>query len=577
LPQEGYEFMGGVGTSERDTEVDPQSGLPLDKVREQLGRVLASPEFHATDKMRDFLRYVVEERLAGRSHRLKGYTIAVNVFGRSEDFDATNDPIVRIQAGRLRRALERYYLVGGVSDPILIDIPKGRYIPRFTIRSAPERGKGEPVERLARSPAEPARGPSLAVLPFENLTDDPQQLALTTGLTEELITELTRFQDISVIPCQPARRPAGLPSEPAELGQGVGARFVLQGSVRRDTEAIKVAAHLTDTVDRRRVWADSHTLPLEAGHLIATQEDIAQRVVTAIASEYGIIARRLSAESRKKRPAELETYEAMLRYYGHQIEPSPESAAACFAALRAAADKEPEYGSVWSALATLHCQMYTLDVPGFDGALDTAIEYARKGVFLEPGSQLGRLILAYASYLAEDADGFREESETALNLNPNSPYTLGAVGYFHIMHGDVDQGLPLLDRAIDLNPCHPRWFHAGYVIDHLLRGDDERALAEASKHRPFISFWDDVMIAAIFGRLDRKDEARPHIDRVVAGKPDLPDRVRELIGRALKIGSLVDDLVEGLSRAGMPVGGSPGSRLGRDRSASPPAQRGTDA
>jgi hypothetical protein len=197
--------------------------------------------------------------------------------------------------------------------------------------------------------------------------------------------------------------------------------------------------------------------------------------------------------------------------------------------------------------------MYTLDVPGFDGALDTALEYAHKGVFLEPGSQLGRLILAYASYLAEDADGFREESEIALGLNPHSPYTLGAVGYFHIMRGEIKQGLPLLDRAIALNPCHPRWFHAGHVVDHLLRGDDDRALAETFKHRPFISFWDDVMIASILGRLDRRDEARPHIDRVLAGKPVLPSRVRELIGRALKIDPLVDDLVEGLHLAGMPA------------------------
>ncbi|HSN54157.1 MAG TPA: hypothetical protein VLT32_05775, partial [Candidatus Sulfomarinibacteraceae bacterium] len=199
--------MGGAGTSEHDAEVDPRSGLPHGEIRAQLGRILASPEFHATDKMRDFLRFVVEEKLAGRSHRLKGYTIAVDVFGRGEDFDAANDPIVRIQAGRLRRALERYYLVGGVSDPILIDIPKGRYIPRFTTRSAPRHTDAAPPGRSKTAPEERAQGPSLAVLPFENLTEDPEQVALTNGLTEELITELTRFQDIAVIPCQQARRP----------------------------------------------------------------------------------------------------------------------------------------------------------------------------------------------------------------------------------------------------------------------------------------------------------------------------------------------------------------------------------
>ncbi|MEJ2207166.1 MAG: adenylate cyclase, partial [Gemmatimonadota bacterium] len=101
--------------------MEPSSGFDRDAIRRQLDRILASPEFHATDKMRAFLRFVVDEKLAGRTHRLKGYTVAVEVFGRAKDFDATNDPIVRIQAGRLRRALERYYLVAGDRDPILID------------------------------------------------------------------------------------------------------------------------------------------------------------------------------------------------------------------------------------------------------------------------------------------------------------------------------------------------------------------------------------------------------------------------------------------------------------------------
>lgn len=101
--------------------VELRSGLSVVAIREQLGRILASPEFRATDKMRDFLRFIVQEKLAGRSKRLKGYTVALAVFDRADDFDSTNDPIVRIQAGRLRRALERYYLTAGSRDPIQID------------------------------------------------------------------------------------------------------------------------------------------------------------------------------------------------------------------------------------------------------------------------------------------------------------------------------------------------------------------------------------------------------------------------------------------------------------------------
>ena len=93
--------------------VEPRSGLSVAVIRDQLGCILASPEFEATDRMRDFLRFVVQEKLAGRAQSLKAYTIAIAVFDRDEDFNGTNDPIVRIQAGRLRRALERYYLTAG--------------------------------------------------------------------------------------------------------------------------------------------------------------------------------------------------------------------------------------------------------------------------------------------------------------------------------------------------------------------------------------------------------------------------------------------------------------------------------
>jgi len=541
--------MADAGSTEIEETTDPHSGLPHGEIRAQLDRILASPELHATDKMRDFLRFVVEEKLAGRSHRLKGYTIAVNVFDRGDDFDATNDPVVRIQAGRLRRALERYYLVGGVSDPILIDIPKGRYIPRFSVRRAVSDERDRQQPHTATPELRTPHGPSLAVLPFENLTGDPEQLVLTVGLTEEVVTELTRFQDISVMACQHAQRPPGFPSDPVEAARRVGARFVLRGAVRRDAETVKVSAQLTDTVDGRQIWADASTHPLDASHLIATHERIANDVVAAVAGEFGIIARRLSAESRRKAPAELDTYEAMLRYYSHQVSPSPESAAVCFPALQRAVEHEPEFGPPWSALATLHCQMYTFDVPGFEEALETAIQFARRGVSLEPGSQLGRLILAYVSYVADDSDSFHDEIKTTLALNPNSPYSVGAAGYMHCMRGEFEAGLPLLDRAISVNPCHPSWFHSAHVVNHLARREYELALAESERHHPHQSYFAPLVHAAMLGKLGRIADAKPHVEQLLAQKPDFLARPFELLYRILKIDPLIDDLVDGLQAA----------------------------
>jgi hypothetical protein len=107
-------------------------------VREALERVLASPGFDASARNRRFLEYLVEETLAGRGDRLKGLTIAIDVFGRdAATFDRESDPVVRIEAAKLRRRLKSYYLTAGQEDPIRIDLPKGTYVPTFERREHP--------------------------------------------------------------------------------------------------------------------------------------------------------------------------------------------------------------------------------------------------------------------------------------------------------------------------------------------------------------------------------------------------------------------------------------------------------
>src|ERR687889_1938450 len=104
-------------------------------VRAQLERLVASPDFDVPARARRFLSYIVEETLAGRAERIKAYAVGMEVFGRDKNFDAQSDPAVRIEAGRLRRALERYYLSSGLSDPVIITIPKGAYVPHFAWRT----------------------------------------------------------------------------------------------------------------------------------------------------------------------------------------------------------------------------------------------------------------------------------------------------------------------------------------------------------------------------------------------------------------------------------------------------------
>ena len=226
---------------------DPVAPVPsADDVRAELERLLSSARFQASERRRAFLRYIVEETLAGRADRLKGYTIAVSIFGRDETFDPQADPVVRLEARRLRRDLDSYYVDAGSHDAVRFSIPKGSYVPRFechealppaavsgeeqTTRRVKAREDGVSDEHdagagLARASrrnlliaaavatvvtvaavgwlvvtgterivaADNGRGPGVVVLPFEALGATDNSRYLASGISAELLGNLMRF------------------------------------------------------------------------------------------------------------------------------------------------------------------------------------------------------------------------------------------------------------------------------------------------------------------------------------------------------------------------------------------------
>ena len=331
------------------------SPLSAEYVLLQMQRILDSSEFHATKHQREFLQFVVVETAAGREEQIKGYTIATRVFGRGEDFDQAIDPIVSIQAGQLRRALERYYLVAGSQDPIRIDIPKGSYVPIFHEQTAFDT---DPAARVESSDITiEDTWPTLLVMPFENLTGDPGKDFLGVGFATELALEITRFQEIKVLWLRQGRD---------KSDSDTGARFVLDGHILEDRTGSKITAYLIDTRSGTQIWGDSHRPSLDAAGMIAFQEEIAWAVANKIASESGIISRALSFESKSKPPTGLTTYEAILRFYEYDQTFTPESFLRALEALRHAAGTEADCGLVWSLLARLYANVYSLDLPGHD-------------------------------------------------------------------------------------------------------------------------------------------------------------------------------------------------------------------
>ena len=265
-------------------------------------------------------------------------------------------------AGRLRRALEQYYRVQGKSDAVVIEVPKGSYVPVFRPVSKQE-GAGVVMPGVRQEPilALPS-GPSVAVMPLLNLTGDRKQEYFTEGLAEELTSELARYQELRVIAYQSTRRWKGKKIDPRAAGQDLGVRFLVEGSIRKDAKTVKIDLHVVDTQNGQRVWGEQYCRELKADSLIALQEEIARQVAARIGSLYGIILQTLSRESRRKPPESLETYEAFLRFYHHATIMSPQTFAETLKVLEQAVTREPESGFAWSLLAFLYGQSYSLQL-----------------------------------------------------------------------------------------------------------------------------------------------------------------------------------------------------------------------
>jgi adenylate cyclase len=508
--------------------------------------MLDSPNFNATPQQKALLKYVVNRTLEGNADSIKGYTVATEVFGRREDFDQSIDPIVSIQAGRLRRALERYYETAGKNDPIRIEIPKGTYVPSFEKRhhalAADIVIDGEQLDIPIKS-----SWPSVLVRPLKNISGDPELDFWGIGLATELADELSRYPDIRVMTLRSD-------SQNIEVDQH-RAQFLLDGSVRSDGTSIKMILNLTETRAGHQIWSDSRQSAVEVAGLIAFQEEIAREVAAKIAGARGLILKTLNMEYKRHPPKHWDTYEAVLHYYEYDLNGTPETFSRALASLEKAVTIEPECGQVWTMLAELLAESYSLDFPGYGQKhqLATAFEYAAKGIHLLPCDQRSRSIMAYIHLLRNELAAGREEAERAFNLSPRTLFMLDVIGYLLIHMGDWQRGTALVEKAIRLNPFHGNFCHYALWLNYLRQKDYAAAYHETLCLRKSAIFWDPMARAATLGLLGKCDEGEKFAEKLLETKPDFPGKARDLIGRYFKFEEIVERVIEGLNKVGLGI------------------------
>ncbi|MBY5560220.1 adenylate cyclase [Rhizobium leguminosarum] len=566
-----------------------------DDISEQLERVVSSPEFPGVGRAAAFLRYVVSETLEGRGNRIKAYSIAIEVFGRDPGF-TQDDPVVRIEAGRLRRSLERYYLVAGQHDPVRIDIPKGGYVPTFawscpasvdigdedageTSPSEARPGRWWRAKRVllpgaaalaavaislywigARSPApslervaslSPDR-PALVVAPFANLGEGPEAQLYTAGLTEELMTILPRFKEIKVFGRETSK---SLPVDvgASEIRAEFGARYLLAGGVRMSGKRLRVTARLLDTSDGEILWSENYDNDLASGDLFAIQTDVARKVATAIAQPYGVMAQ---VDAASPPPDDLGAYECTLRFYAYRSELSGEAHARVRDCLEAALARFPSYATAWAMLSIVYLDedRYKFNpTPGQDTAIQRALHAARRATQIDPTNTRGLQALMTALFFDRQLAESLRVGEQALATNPNDTELMGEFGTRLAIAGEWQRGASLLDQAIALNPGSGGFYHGTRALAAYMLRDNHTAVLEIrqANMQKFPLF--HVVAAVIYAEAGMMDDARREGQVFVSMRPDfLPNIVTELAMRNMQPEDR-DRLIGGLRKAGMTV------------------------
>lgn len=437
----------------------------------------------------------------------------VNLAARLEAIAEPGGIFVSDDAFRqVRGKVEASFEDAGVRE--LKNIPDPVRVYRVVTPGAGDPGRPEPKRSL-----NPPDIPSIAVVPFVNQSGDPAQEYFSDGVTEDIITALSRIRWFFVISRSSTVAYRGA-ADPQTVARELGVRYVITGSVRRAAERIRVTAALIDGADGRQLWARRYDRALE--DIFDVQDDITETILGEIEPELGKAERR---RARSKKPDSLDAWDLYLRGMSRLYQVTPDALAEARTLFERAIDVDPGLGPAYSGLAETD---YHEVVYGYaeSNAVNRAraIEPARRAVALDPDDAGAHATLGRIHYLRREHDDAILELETALTVNPSLALAEYGIGAALVFSGRADEAPPHLHRAIRLSPHDPNMgsFLVRLADAAYLTGAFEDAVGWARKalQQPNFQWSRYAVLLASLGRLGRTEEAVRWRGEVLDRRPD---------------------------------------------------------
>jgi serine/threonine protein kinase/Tfp pilus assembly protein PilF len=550
-------------------QTDPAAGQLTGLYGRALTPDYASPELlrgDAVDVRSDIysLGMLLYELLSGaRAYQLKA-AAAAGLLGRAATAVEPGRPSERIEQaaaeargmslGALKRALRGD--LDAITLKALAKEPDGRYDNAAAMAEDLRRhlaGKpisARPPRPSRRSPrtAAPPAGPirvTICVLPFANLSGDPEKEIFCDGFSQDIITELARWRLLEVRTRLASFKYRGTVIPIARLARELNVRFVVEGSARWLGDRIRIAVQLIDTTTGQQVWGDRYDR--DAAEFFSVQDEVAQKIVSTLVGRVQVTD---ADRARRKRPSSLEAYECVLR--GNALPwDDPAGAAEATQLFEKAIQVDPGYGMAYGLLAMMRVHAWKNQTGDSTAYLDEAYKLARRAVELDDSESTCHSLLAQVYMYRRAFEPALLHIRRALELNPNNQWNLADMAYVLCYAGEAEQALNWSDRAKEVDPYFdPPWFWRQKGRSYAVLGRYQEALTMFERI-PLRTYYDAAYMAACHARLGNSDRARSLAAECLVSRPNFSIR-RLLVIDSFKLSSDTENLAQSLRLAGLP-------------------------
>ncbi len=569
-------------------------------VRGTLEKIAASDIFRNSPQLVEFLRYVMEAVLRGEGNRLKAFTIGTDVLGRGPNFDPQIDPIVRVEATRLRHAIERYYAGPGANDTIVIDIPRGTYAPVFyrrarhvsaatflenrarrllrpyaaitivlavTVASAAGlafvtwlNGSGSSdttasiggSSRAERhSPLADNGMPTLDIQQFKTSGSPDFKSLSATALRNKMLDLFARFDAINIA-ARSAHDTLRRQEMPARNGKP-HAQYSLAGTIHyRSDRATVIDFRLTDLRNDTVVWSKTFDHIEPSQDLTVAVTAIAAGIGSTLLQPFGVIRAHERLRARHNGLGDpryrciLETFDAFRSFdeAGHI------KSRDCLERLTSS---DPKFAFGFPYLAAIYNREYLFGFGARAGdmpPMDRALTVARRGVELAPSSARAYQSLFVVLFNRKDIAAAFIAGDHAMALNPYDPNIVSEYGGRLILNGEIDRGLSMMRRAVAEGPVRPSWHHYFMFLGNYFNRNLEDAAfhAEQLPDSYPLGFLARALTASVAEDAVR---ARLNYNRLVDVQPEFGKNARHWLEKFFPNAALVDRIISDLSAAGL--------------------------